>query len=74
MKFPLISHRRARAAVAVATAGFRCLLDETDVKLREEQAARRQAEAHARDLEQRLCELTLANQLHDQQNHTEEGQ
>ncbi|MFD3535203.1 hypothetical protein [Streptomyces sp. NPDC058664] len=69
MRFPFISVRRARDAITVATSGFRCIADEADKRYCEEHAARLKAEAHARDLEQRLYELTLANQLHDQQLH-----
>lgn len=45
MRLPFISLRNARRAVAVATAGYRCIADEADKKYLAERAARREAEA-----------------------------
>lgn len=118
MRFPFVSRRYARGAVAVATAGLRADLEATQAELAEVRTAARvpetareaAAEALAADLrkqvksllasvdqlrrgvpdtaqiaelrrllgterrvnralEQRLYEMTLANQLHDQQVH-----
>ena len=45
MRLPFISVRSARAAIAVATAGYRCIADEADKRYCEERAARQEAEA-----------------------------
>lgn len=73
MRFPFISVRRARDAIAAATSAYRCIADEADKRYCEEHAARVEAQAHTKALEQRLYELTLANQLHDQQLHAKKG-
>ncbi|MFF9197301.1 hypothetical protein ACF09L_19045 [Streptomyces sp. NPDC014779] len=72
MRLPFVSRRYAEGAIAVATAGLRADLEATRAELADERAARRKAEAHARQLDERLYELTLANQLHDQQLHAKE--
>lgn len=45
MQLPFITTRRARTAIAVATAGYRCIADEADKKYLMERTARREAEA-----------------------------
>lgn len=65
MQLPFITRRRAQANLDLATAALR-------ISLCVEKSAREKAEARAAQLDQRLYELQLATELHDQQQHTKE--
>ncbi|MET9957424.1 hypothetical protein ABZ135_38525 [Streptomyces sp. NPDC006339] len=73
MRLPFISRRYAQAAVAAATAGLRADLEATKAELAAERADRRKAEHRAAQLDQRLYEMQLATELHDQQLHAKEA-
>jgi hypothetical protein len=62
MRFPFVP-RRAFVALGMAHSLLR-------KQLVEEQTARRKAERRAAQLDQRLYEMQLASELHDQQLHT----
>lgn len=72
MRLPFISRRRAQINLAVATAGLRADLEATQAELATERADRRTAEARAARLDQRLYEMQLATELHDQEIHARE--